>query len=146
VFYRNAWRSHVAVFEEEACDRSTNADNSDEVSDEESQAPDKFHCTSARTDTNKVRLHNESYLSMCFTWTCPIPLRLVCDKRLTNAATAPAKLKHLTTDHSHMTSKSADCFKNIKNIKCLAPFGNRTRFLGVPARSLVAIPTDLHRR
>jgi hypothetical protein len=26
-------------------------DNSDEVSDEESQASDKFHCTSATTDT-----------------------------------------------------------------------------------------------
>jgi hypothetical protein len=28
-------------------------DNSDEVSDEESQASDKFHCTSATTDTKK---------------------------------------------------------------------------------------------
>jgi hypothetical protein len=50
-------------------------DNSDEVSDEESQASDKFHCTSATTDKKKVRLYNGSYLSMGFTWTgdssCP---------------------------------------------------------------------------
>jgi hypothetical protein len=49
----------------------------------------------------KVRLHKESYLSMGFTWTgdtsCPIPLCLICSKRLTNARMAPAKLKrHLT--------------------------------------------------
>jgi hypothetical protein len=41
----------------------------------------------------------------------PHPLCL-CGKQLTNAAVAPAKLKwHLTTNHSHMTSKSADYFK-----------------------------------
>jgi hypothetical protein len=38
--------------------RHTN--NSDEVSDEESQASDKFHCTSATTDTRKALLYNES--------------------------------------------------------------------------------------
>jgi hypothetical protein len=31
----------------------SHADNSVEVSDEESQASDKFHCTSATTDTQK---------------------------------------------------------------------------------------------
>jgi hypothetical protein len=31
-------------------------DNSDEVSDEESQASDKFHCTSATMDTKKIDL------------------------------------------------------------------------------------------
>jgi hypothetical protein len=57
-------------------------DNSDEFRDEESQASDKFHCTSATTDTKKVCLYSESYLSMGYTWTgdssCPIPLCLVC--------------------------------------------------------------------
>jgi hypothetical protein len=46
--------------------------------------------------TEKVRLYNESYLSIGFTWTgdssFPIPLYLICCKRLTNAAMAPAKL------------------------------------------------------
>jgi hypothetical protein len=55
---------------------------------------------------------------MGFTWTgalgCPIPLYLICGKRLTNAAMAPAKLKrHLTTNHSHMPSRSADYFQRI---------------------------------
>jgi hypothetical protein len=40
-------------------------DNSDRVSDEESQASDKFHCASATTDTKKAHLCNESYLSSC---------------------------------------------------------------------------------
>jgi hypothetical protein len=70
--------------------------NSDEVSDEESQASDKFHCTGATVDTKKVWLYSESYLSMGFTWMgssiFPHPLCL-CGKQLTNAAVAPAKLK-----------------------------------------------------
>jgi hypothetical protein len=74
--------------------RHTN--NSDKVGDEESQASDKFHCTSATAD-KKVCLYNENYLSMGFTWTgdssCPIPLCLVWGERLTNAAMASAKLK-----------------------------------------------------
>jgi hypothetical protein len=55
--------------------------NSDDITDEESQASDKFHCTSATTDTKKVHLCNESYSS-----SCPISLCLVCGKQLTNAA------------------------------------------------------------
>jgi hypothetical protein len=105
----------VAIFEEgDFSPRHTG--NCDEVSDEESQASDKFHCTIATTNTKKARLYNESYLSMGFTWTgdsgCPIPLCFVCAKRLPNAVMAPAKSKqHLTTNHSHNTSKSADYFK-----------------------------------
>jgi hypothetical protein len=37
---------------------------------------------------------------------------------VTNAAMAPAKLKrNLTTGHSHMTSKSADYFEQLWNLK-----------------------------
>jgi hypothetical protein len=68
-------------------------DNSNDISGDESPASDKLHCTSATTDPKKVHLYNESY----FTWTndssSPIPLCLVCGKRLINAAMAPAKLK-----------------------------------------------------
>ena len=94
-------------------------DNSGMTSDEESQSPDKLHCTSATTaDTKMVHLYDESYLSMGFTWTdypsCPIPLSLPCDKQLSNVALAPAKLKsHFTTNHGHMKNKSADCFKRL---------------------------------
>jgi hypothetical protein len=35
-------------------------DNSDEVSDGQSQASDIFYCTCATTDIKKVRLYNES--------------------------------------------------------------------------------------
>jgi hypothetical protein len=48
---------------------------------------------SATTDTKKVYLYNESYLSMDSAWTgysgCPI----LCGNRLTDAAMAPAKFK-----------------------------------------------------
>jgi hypothetical protein len=71
--------------------------NSDEVTDEESQASDKFHCTSATTDTIKALLYNESYISMGFAWTgdssCLIPFCLICGTRLTNSAMGPTKLK-----------------------------------------------------
>jgi hypothetical protein len=74
--------------------RHTN--NSVEVSDENSQASDKLHCTSATIDTKKAHLYNESYLSMDFTWTgdpsCPVPLCLICGIRLTNATMSAAKL------------------------------------------------------
>jgi hypothetical protein len=43
-------------------------DNSGKVSDEVLQSSGSFHCTSARRFTKKVRLYNESYLSMGFTW------------------------------------------------------------------------------
>jgi hypothetical protein len=45
---------------------SRRKDNSED-SDEESQASEKFHYTSATMATKKVRLYNESYLSMGFT-------------------------------------------------------------------------------
>ena len=94
-------------------------DNSDEANDEESQSPDKLHCTSATTaHRKKVRPSDKSYLSMGFIWTggrnCPIPLCLVCGKQLLNAALAPEKLnRHFTTNHSHMKNKSADYFKRL---------------------------------
>jgi hypothetical protein len=72
-------------------------DNSDGVSNEESQGYEKCHCTSATMDTEKVNLYNESFLSMGFTWagdsSCPICLCLICGKQLTNAAMASAKPK-----------------------------------------------------
>jgi hypothetical protein len=58
--------------------------NSDEVSDEASQASDEFHSTCVTMNTKKVCLYNESYLSMGFTRTvdssCLIPLRPICGK------------------------------------------------------------------
>ncbi len=58
-------------------------------------------------------LYNESYLVIGFTWTgekdCPLPLCIVCGKKLTNTAMAPAKLKqHFTTNHSHLSNKTVD--------------------------------------
>jgi uncharacterized membrane protein YjfL (UPF0719 family) len=55
VFYRNFWWSHVTIFEEEECDKKGNlsprhTDSCDEVSDKESQASDRFHCTSITVD------------------------------------------------------------------------------------------------
>jgi hypothetical protein len=70
-------------------------DNSDEVSDEESQASGKFHYTGATTDKTKFHVYNESYFSMGFTRTgdSSCPLCFICGKRLTNSAMASPKLK-----------------------------------------------------
>jgi hypothetical protein len=62
----------VTIFEEGPCDKDgdishRHTDISDEVSDGQSQASDKFYCTSAATDTKKFCLYNESYLSIGFT-------------------------------------------------------------------------------
>lgn len=69
-------------------------------------------------DTKKNRFYNESYLAMGFTWTgdenCPIPLCIICGKKLTNTAMVPAKLnRHFTTNHSHLSNKPADYFKRL---------------------------------
>ena len=76
---------------------------------ESHKAPDHFHCISGiTTGRKKIRLYGESYLSVGFTWTGDpgflIPLCVVCGKRLSNAAIAPAKLKtNFTTFIFHMT-------------------------------------------
>jgi hypothetical protein len=102
---------------EEEDSRPRPTDNSDKVNELELQFSESFHCTSATRD-KKFRLYSESYLSMGFTWagntSGPIPLCVVRGKQLTNAAMTPAKLKrHLTTNHSHLTSKGADYFKRL---------------------------------
>jgi hypothetical protein len=53
---------------------------------------------------------------MGFAWagdpSCPVPLCVICGKQLINVAMAPAKLtRHLTTNHSHVTSKGAYYFE-----------------------------------
>jgi hypothetical protein len=84
---------------------------SDKVSDEELQS---FQCNKG----HKVRVYNESSVSMDFAWAgdprCPIPLCIVCGKQFTNAAIAPGKLKRdLTTNHNRLTSKGAYYFKQL---------------------------------
>ena len=89
-----------------------------EASDEEAQAPDQFHCISSSTTGRKKILYDGSHFSMGFTKAgnpgCPILLCVMCGKRLSKAAFAPAKLKRLyTTNHSDMKNKSADYFKRL---------------------------------
>jgi hypothetical protein len=73
-------------------------DNSDEVGGEKSRTSNKFHCNNATTDTKKVHLYKESYLSMGFTWSgdssCPIPFSLVCGN-------GSSKFKTILNDKSH---------------------------------------------
>lgn len=66
----------------------------------------------------KNRLYSDSYLAIGFTWTgeegCPLPLCIVCGKKLANTAMAPAKLKrHFTTNHSHLSNKTVDYFRRL---------------------------------
>jgi hypothetical protein len=73
----------VAIFEEEEF-RPRHTDNSDEVSYEELQASEKFHCTSTPTDAKKACLYNESYLSMGFTWTGVQDVLFYCASSVAN--------------------------------------------------------------
>jgi hypothetical protein len=79
MFDGHMWRflKRRRVIKERGCS-PRHMDNSDEVSNEEAQASDKFHCTSATTDTKIIRLYNESYLSMgfIFKWLYSIVSRL----------------------------------------------------------------------
>jgi hypothetical protein len=53
---------------EEDDSRPGPTDNSGKVSDEELQSYESLHCSSATRIARKVRLYNESYMSMGFTW------------------------------------------------------------------------------
>ena len=64
----------------------------------------------------KVRQYCENYIALGFTWTgnqdCPLPLFIVCGKKLANSSMAPAKLKrHLTTKHPELSVKNELYFK-----------------------------------
>ncbi len=89
----------------------------EEVSDEESQIPQSSTSKGKTSDVKKNRLYSESYLTIGFTWTredCPLPLCIVCGKKLANTAKAPAKLKqHFTTNHSHLSNKTVDYFRRL---------------------------------
>ncbi len=89
--------------------------NGEEVSDEESQIPQPSTNKRKVIDVKRNRLCSDSYLAISFTWTgdedCPLPLYIVCGKKLANTAMAPAKLKrHFTTNHSHLSNKTMDYF------------------------------------
>ncbi len=72
----------------------------------------------------KNRLYSDSYLATGFTWIeedCPLPLCIVCGKKLANTAMVPAKLKqHFSTNHSHLSNKTVDYF-----LKLLGFLGER---------------------
>ncbi len=65
-------------------------------------------------DVKKNHLYSDNYLAIGFTWTwedCPLPLCIVCGKKLANTAMAPARLKwHFITNHSHISNKTVDYF------------------------------------
>lgn len=115
VFYRNVWRYHVVIFEEEASDKG-----GDFVLGVQAilMRPVVKHHMCLTNSTALVQQQKKkgissfrwSFLSLGFTLTgdssFPIPLCLICSRWLTNAVLAPAKLKqHLTPNHSNTTRK-----------------------------------------
>ena len=90
----------------------------EEDSDDESQIPQPSTSKGKVSDVKKNRLYNDSYLAFGFTWTgeekCPLPLCIVCGKKLANTAMVPAKLKrHFSTNHSHLSNKTVDYFRRL---------------------------------
>ncbi len=90
----------------------------EEVSDEESQIPQPSTSKGKVSDVKKIRLYSDSCLAIGFTWTgeedCPLPLCIVCGKKLANTAMAPAKLKrHFTPNHSHLSNKTVGYFRRL---------------------------------
>lgn len=78
-------------------------------------------CSSKNT---KVRLYNEDYLTMGFTWCgdeeCPTPECVICGEKLSNASMVPNKLlRHISTKHRHLQGKSVEYFKEILRQKTL---------------------------
>ncbi len=90
----------------------------DEVSDEESQTPQPSTSKGKVSEVKKNRLNSElSGHRLYMDWrkkNCPLPLCIVCGKKFANTAMAPAKLKrHFTTNHSHLSNKTVDCFRRL---------------------------------
>ncbi len=92
-----------------------------EVSDEESQILQPSTNKGEMSDVKKDPLYSDSYLAIGFTWIekdCPLPLCIVCEKKLANTAMAPAKLKrHFATNHNHLSNKIVDCFRRLLDSK-----------------------------
>ena len=76
---------------------------------------------SCKNDANNVakktrvtnRKYNNTYLNMGFSWvgnnTCPIPICIVCDEKLSNKSVVPNKLEHhFKSKHPSLSTKTAD--------------------------------------
>ncbi len=90
----------------------------EEVSDEESQIPQPSTSKGKVSDVKKNRFYSDSYLAIGFTRIgevdCPLPLCIVCGKKLANTPMAQAKLKrHFTTNHSHLSDITVDYFRRL---------------------------------
>ena len=67
----------------------------------------------------KVRLYNEDYLTIGFTWSgnekCPLPECVICGEKLSNASMVLAKLKrHFYTKHIDLANKTMEYFKRLR--------------------------------
>ena len=67
----------------------------------------------------KVRLSNEDYLAIGFTWSgdenFPLLECVICREKLSNASMAPTKLKrHFSTKHTDLANKTMEYFKRLR--------------------------------
>ncbi len=89
-----------------------------DVSDEELQLTQPNTSKGKMIDIKKNRLYSDTYLAIGFTWTGeedgPLPLCIICGKKLAITAMAAAELeRHFTTNHSHMLNKTLDYFRRL---------------------------------
>ncbi|XP_064110315.1 zinc finger BED domain-containing protein 5-like [Macrobrachium nipponense] len=86
--------------------------------DQESENDSQPSKSKEEASDKKIRHYDESYLAVGFTWTgdenCPLPLYIICGRKLANTAMAPVKLKrHFSTNHSYLSNKSVDYFRRL---------------------------------
>lgn len=104
-----------------------NAEDSTEVA-----VTDSISSLHSENDANNVakktkvtyRKYNISYLNMGFSWvgndTCPIPICIVCDEKLSNESMVPNKLeRHFKSKHPSLSTKTADYFERLLAAKKL---------------------------
>ena len=77
--------------------------------------------TSEKVKKNINRKYYEKYLAFGFSWigdeNNPLPLCVVCNKKLSNESMVPSKLeRHFMTKHAHLSQTSIGYFKNIENL------------------------------
>lgn len=134
-----------------------NAGTSTDVTDSAAVGSSQSQKNKEKAKTATRRLYDENYLGFGFISTgsdeCPLPLCLVCGKKLANSAMVPAKLKrHFITKHTNLQSKKIDYFRRLlqsqvkegKQFEKIVKISDKAQLASYKIAELIAVKLKSH--